>query len=315
MFRLKDVILIGCALTGIFGGIFMPTVAGVFTPVVLYLMMTLLFLAFLNVDYGSLLKLDRKDLQEAALWVVIKLFALPVGLWGIARLLVPEYALPVLVLSGVSTGVTAPFFATHLGANINRVLKLVMLTSLLVPFTLPALVGWLLGGEMKISALDMSLMLLKVIFIPLGAALLVKRVMPGVIVQFNRIAFPLSLTMFLLINLGIFSRYSGFLKAHQDQLIASLGVASLCALAYASMAIMVSLLSRRRVGGLTGAVSLVYINNVLAVVFGGQFFGPQTPLLAAVYMLPVFLMVLPLRMFSGFDGEMSAAESIGKGAE
>ena len=306
MFRLKDLVLIGMAVTGILGGVFMPKLAGFFTPAVLYLMMTLLFLAFLNVDYFSLLQLDRKDLQEVVLWTVLKLLVLPVGLWGIARLLAPDYALPVLVLSGVSTGVTAPFFATHLGANINRVLKLVMFTSLLVPFTLPFLVSWLMDGEMKISAVDMSLMLLKVIFIPLGAALLVKKTMPGVIIHFNRIAFPLSLTIFLLINLGIFSRYSEFLKAHQDQLAASVGVACLCALAYVLIAMLVALLSKWRMDGLTGAVSLLYVNNVLAVVFGGQFFGPKTPLLAAVYMLPVFLMVLPMRMLSGLNLETQA---------
>ena len=152
----------------------------------------------------------------------------------------------------------------------------------------------------------MSLMLLKVIFIPLGAALLVKKTMPGVIIHFNRIAFPLSLTIFLLINLGIFSRYSEFLKAHQDQLAASVGVACLCALAYVLIAMLVALLSKWRMDGLTGAVGLLYVNNVLAVVFGGQFFGPKTPLLAAVYMLPVFLMVLPMRMLSDLNLETQA---------
>ena len=69
------------------------------------------------------------------------------------------------------------------------------------------------------------------------------------------------------------------------------------------IAVLVGLFSKRRVGGLTGAVSLLYINNVLAVVFGGQFFGPKTPLLAAVYMLPVFLMLIPLRVSSGLGLE------------
>lgn len=82
MFRLKDLVLIVMAVTGILGGIFMPKLAGFFTPVVLYFMMTLLFLAFLNVDYFSLLQLDRKDLQEVALWTFLKLLFLPVGLWG-----------------------------------------------------------------------------------------------------------------------------------------------------------------------------------------------------------------------------------------
>ena len=78
---------------------------------------------------------------------------------------------------------------------------------------------------------------------------------------------------------------------------------SAAALAYLLIAMLVAFFSKRRLGGLTGAVSLLYINNVLAVVFGGQFFGPKTPLLAAVYMLPVFLMLLPLRMLSGLDLE------------
>ncbi len=86
-----------------------------------------------------------------------------VNLFALSMLVVPAEAQEptedpklVLVLSGVSTGVTAPFFATHLGANINRVLKLVMFTSLLVPFTLPALVSWLIGGEVNISAVEQA---------------------------------------------------------------------------------------------------------------------------------------------------------------
>ncbi len=115
MFRLKDLLLIGMAITGILGGVFMPGPSGILTPAVLHLMMPLLFLAFLNVDYFSLQRFDGKDLQKVALWTVLKLLVLPVGMWGIARLLVPEYALPVLVISGVSTGVTAPFFVDKPG--------------------------------------------------------------------------------------------------------------------------------------------------------------------------------------------------------
>jgi BASS family bile acid:Na+ symporter len=53
-----------------------------------------------------------------------------------------------------------------------------------------------------------------------------------------------------------------------------------------------------RLDGLSGAVGFTYINNVLTVVFSSQFFGPDSTLLAALYMLPLYLMLMPLRWYS-----------------
>lgn len=47
--------------------------------------------------------------------------------------------------------------------------------------------------------------------------------------------------------------------------------------------------------GVAGGVGLIFVNNVLIVVFAARFFGPECPLLAAVYMLPLFMSLLPLR--------------------
>jgi BASS family bile acid:Na+ symporter len=38
------------------------------------------------------------------------------------------------------------------------------------------------------------------------------------------------------------------------------------------------------------------MNNVLIIVFSSQFFGPLAPTLAAVYILPFFLMIVPARI-------------------
>ena len=48
---------------------------------------------------------------------------------------------------------------------------------------------------------------------------------------------------------------------------------------------------------LAGAVMLGNINNVLVVVFSSQFFGPVEPLVAAMYMIPFFVIVIPLRYY------------------
>jgi BASS family bile acid:Na+ symporter len=51
---------------------------------------------------------------------------------------------------------------------------------------------------------------------------------------------------------------------------------------------------------LAGAVSFAYINNTLIVVFSSEFFGPLSPTLAAMYMLPFFMMIVPARIVGNF---------------
>jgi len=48
---------------------------------------------------------------------------------------------------------------------------------------------------------------------------------------------------------------------------------------------------------LAGAVMLGNINNVLVIVFSSEFFGPVEPMVAAIYMIPFFVLVIPLRYY------------------
>jgi BASS family bile acid:Na+ symporter len=287
--------LILVQVAGIAGGVLFPGAAGILTPFVLYLMMSILFLSFIRIDFGPLLRVGREDLLEVAVWSLVKLGVMPLAFWALARWLLPAYALPVLLLSGVCTGVVAPFLSNLLGANTTRVLQVVVVTSLLVPVTLPAWVALLMGEEMQIPFFHMVRMLAAVIFIPLGAMWVARRWLPGLPSQLNRVQFPLSLALFFSITLGIFSSYSDFVKSHWDQVLVATGVAFLLAFASAGLAMVVGKLTRDRLSSLTGAVNLTFVNSVLVVVFSFRFFDVQSPLLAVMYMLPFFVMVVPLR--------------------
>ena len=48
---------------------------------------------------------------------------------------------------------------------------------------------------------------------------------------------------------------------------------------------------------LAGAVMLGNLNNVLVIVFSSEFFGPVEPMVAAMYMIPFFALVIPLRYY------------------
>ncbi len=48
---------------------------------------------------------------------------------------------------------------------------------------------------------------------------------------------------------------------------------------------------------LAGAVMLGNMNNVLVIVFSSRFFGPVETLVAAMYIIPFFGLVIPLRYY------------------
>lgn len=293
--RGRDLLLIAVALVGIAGGVALPGPAGVFTPYVLYFMMTILFLSFLRIDFSALLGLGAGPLFEVGFWSAWKLIALPAILWALCRIWLPDLSLAVLLLAGVSAGVTAPFFAGLLGANVERVLQVVVVTSLLVPLTLPALAFALMGADLAIPYWPMVRMLLLVIFVPLIVSLILRRVWPGALSVLERIQFPLILALFLVINLGVFARYAGFLRAHMGQVALILLVCCILAVAFAGSGFLLGRFSGGRLSGLDGAVLMTYINNILIVVFAARFFGPTEPLTAAAYLLPLYVMLLPIR--------------------
>jgi predicted Na+-dependent transporter len=293
--RGRDLLLIAVALAGIAGGVAMPGMAGVFSPYILYFMMAILFLSFLRIDFAVLFSLGAGTRLEVAAWSAWKLIVLPVILWVLCRVMMPELSLAVLLLSGVSSGVTAPFFAGLLGASVERGLQVVVVTSLLVPLTLPALTHALMGAELAIPYWPMVRMLLLVMFVPLFVALALRRLWPAILSHLGRVQFPLVLALFLVINLGVFANYADFLRTHLERVALILLMCCLLALVFAGSGFLLGRLSGGRLRGLDGAVLMTYINNVLIVVFSARFFGPTEALTAAVYMLPLFVMLLPIR--------------------
>ena len=304
----RDLLLIAVALTGIAGGVTLPQMAAVFSPYILHCMMLILFLSFLRLNFGTLMGLGGGSLFEVAVWSAWKLLLMPTILWGICRLVLPDYSLAVLLLAGVSAGVTAPFFAGLLGANVERVLQVVVVTSLLVPLSLPTLAQLLMGAELAIPYWPMVRLLLLVIFIPLLSSIAMRRFVPAAVPYLARVQFPLLLLLFLTINLGVFATYAAFLRAHLDEVAIIVLVCCIGAVIFAGSGFLLGRLSGGRLDGLDGAVLMTYVNNVLIVVFAARFFGPTEPLMAAAYMLPLNVMLLPIRFVTQCEAKISRGQ-------
>lgn len=294
MIRPRDLLLLAVVFSSLFAGILAPGLFARFQPYPLYCMMSLLFLSFLSIrlsDIWSAIK-DRVLLIIVFLTIRVIIFPLAVGL--LFRWLCPTYSLAALLLSGVSTGVVAPFFANLLHANGAFVLVVVVTSSLLVPFTLPALVDVLFGRSLEISLWSMVRLLFLVIFIPVLAAELVRRVSGGFHRVLLRRQYPISLVLFAITNLGIFSVYSDFFRKQPVVILESIGVTFVLGGLYLFAGLLIAW-GRSLEEQLSSAICFGIMNNVLVIVFSSQFFTPIEPTVAALYIIPFFGLLLPLR--------------------
>jgi BASS family bile acid:Na+ symporter len=152
---------------------------------------------------------------------------------------------------------------------------------------------------MEISLPGMMRLLLLVVFIPLALAEGVRRCSGRLAEGLMRHQFPISVSLFAVTNLGIFSRYSDFFY-QQPQAIA---VATLVACVLGALYFLAGLLlawRRPLEDQLAAVIGCGIMNNVLVIVFSSQFFGPLEPTVAAMYMIPFFGLLLPLRVYRSY---------------
>ena len=276
-------------------GIGLPEFARAFAPYPLYMMMFLLFFSFLKIDFLQVFQEMKKKAFVLFILCLFKLCIIPVGLFLLTQALWPEYALPVLLLSGISTGVVAPFISGLLEASTLLVLMMVVVSSLLAPFSLPALVSLLIGQTIEIPFLLMVKILAMVVFLPAGAAILLRYLCPAFLEKLDKVQFPASLILIACINLGVFAKYSPFFIEMPEKVAETILVSFILSAVYHVVGFLVTW-GMKREDRLAGAISFAYMNNVLIIVFSSQFFGPLSPALAALYMLPFFTMIVPARI-------------------
>ena len=294
--RFNDILLVIVVISSMVAAIIFPDFGSRFRVLPFYCLMIIFFLSYLSIDLASVRKALRDHGLQLVVFTVTKLAILPAIVYFAFHLVAPDYALSALLLTGVSAGVTAPMISNMVRGNSALVLVGVVITSALAPLTLPALIKLMLAKEVAISFSSMLRMLATVIFIPIIIVEIIRYLLPRIVGPILHISFPISVLLFALINLGVFYRYAPFFQKDPSVIITATVVTFVLAAIYCMVGIL--LFRKGSVENqLAGAVMLGNINNVLVVVFSSEFFGPVEPLVASMYMIPFFVIVIPLRYY------------------
>jgi BASS family bile acid:Na+ symporter len=295
-FRLNDFLLVIVVISSLIVAIIFPDFGSLFQVLPVYCVMANFFLSYLSIELEDVWIALKGHRTQILAFSVMKLAILPIIIYFVFYYVAPAYALSALLLTGVSTGVVAPMISNMVRGNSSLVLVVVVITSALAPFTLPALIKVVAAKDVAISFLAMLKLLALVIFVPIIAVEFLRYLMPKLIAPIIKIQFPLSLVFFALINLGVFYRYAPFFKKEPGVIIMATAVTFVLAAIYCIVGIFFFRKSTLQ-NQLAGAVMLGNLNNVLVIVFASEFFGPVEPMVAAMYMIPFFVIVIPLRYY------------------
>jgi BASS family bile acid:Na+ symporter len=305
-FDKNDILLFVAIVASMSAGVLVPSVGRIFQPYLLVWLGGLLFLNLIRMDLGELASTFKAP-KTLAILSITKLLVLPLLMYAITKIVYEPLAIPVLLLSGVSTGLGAPFVinVTLEGEKNKRQLSLVVamviVTSLAVPFVLPAIVYSLLGNsQFKIPILQMIFMLVTALFTPIAAGWFVKKRWPTVAKKVDKRSLPASIIFIALINFGIFAEFSNYFFKKPEFLFVEITASFILFAAYSAIGYFTGRIASGKKGNrkeliATGIVVMSYVNNVLVVVFASQFFGPDYAALAAFYNLPYYGLILLLK--------------------
>lgn len=281
-------------------GIIFPSIGELFSPYILVILGLLLFLNLIQLELQDLISTFKKP-KLLLMLSIMKVIIIPVTMYFVTNLISPKYALSVLLLSGISTGLGAPFVSNYVGGKLSIIVGMVIVTSLVVPFILPTLVYILYNTEFSIPIFDMILLLVMSLVFPLIASGFIKKYLPKLATAINKNSLPLSIIFMDLINFAIFSKFSSYFYFESSFVIFTTVIAVLLFSIFAITGYFVLYIINKDSSSLkykiSGLIAMSYVNNILVTVFAQQFFGSQVAALAAFYNIPYYFGIILLKIF------------------
>jgi BASS family bile acid:Na+ symporter len=288
-----DAALIVAIVGSMSAGILLPAAGKLIEPYTLIWLGALLFLNLLKLNSSDVIAVFKTPRQLIVL-SIIKLAILPVGMYALAYVIYEPFALPILLLSGISTGLGAPFVVNLIGGQLPLVTGMIIITSIAVPFVLPSIVYAFAHTQFEIPLMYMIFLLSIALFTPLAAGWLTKKFFPVGSRFADKNSFPLSLLFIVLINWGMFSKFSGLFYSEQIFLLQTITTAFLCYAVYC-LAGYLGTVGNSLQEKSAGLIATSYVNNVLVAVFAFQFFGSHVAALAALYNIPYYIGILLIK--------------------
>ena len=152
-------------LVGFIAGFFTPSLGEISDEIVIFLIAVLIFLSCADINTKDFFNVD---VFQIGLFTLLRFAVFPLVLFYLAYLLVPQYAIGVLLLSLMPAGMAVASLCSMSKApnSVPIGLSLTIISSLLAPFFIPAVYSFL-GQTLEVDVLGLFITLSLVVFVPI----------------------------------------------------------------------------------------------------------------------------------------------------
>jgi BASS family bile acid:Na+ symporter len=262
-------------LVGFIAGFFTPSLGEISDEIVIFLIAVLIFLSCADINTKDFFNVD---VFQIGLFTLLRFAVFPLVLFYLAYLLVPEYAVGVLLLSLMPAGMAVASLCSMSKApnSVPIGLSLTIISSLLAPFFIPAVYSFL-GQTLEVDVLGLFITLSLVVFVPIILYLGIVRkfqTLHNQIKKYNQTSAVVILSVVLLIVMA--SQKEEFL-GNLDLIVYGLIIMTVLFAVYYAFGIAFSLFveKEQRVAYIFSSGAM---NNSLAVGLAFAYFSPTISL-------------------------------------
>jgi len=279
-------------LLGLVVGLIFPNT---FKPLVAYstiMLMVIFFVSSLRLNVQEIIEYS-KDWKMLVLTNAFMLIILPIAMWLPLMIYAPDWSMAFLILGGMPTGMTIALIADLFGGKTSLALVITATTSLLAPLTIPLLFWLTIGQFVPIPVFSLFFNLFITIVIPFAFALLVKRQAKSFVNKHNNWWREISIITFGLLIAAIVADTSGGTIINLS--LRDIGLVFIMLL-YLAVLITISYFMnwwRTNSEKATIALSIMYLNNTLALYIADKFFPSETLMKQLILLLLVINILLP----------------------
>ncbi len=250
------------------------------------------FLSCLKIKNSNIIKKIKKPFLIIYLILLI-LIIVPTIIYLLVRNFIEfEYAIAILILLAMPAGMIVPTYATIFKGDKELALILAILTSLLCPITIPALIYLLSGIKTNINFLNMFTTLSMIIFIPFISAIIIKKTSPNFIQKTKQYYSSISILAVTLIIAGATAKID-FIPTISNDISIIPSFTLLFAITFFLYLIGYYIVfNKNKKTKITSSLAMAYMNSGLAIVFAAEFFTAKTLLLVTLYQIPTTLGII-----------------------
>lgn len=258
----------------------------------------MLFLVFLKIDAVDVFA-HIKDYRLMIFVNSLLMIVIPLAFYFAARIIDPQLAIGLLLLTAMPAGVSTPALTDILKGNAALSMSLAIISQVLAPFTVPLLFILVDYGELTINKLILFRDISILVFVPMILSHLVKKTFPSAVKRTQHLFTSANvLLLFLFIYLAFSSQRSVLLE-NPAGLLWRILVLYIVFILLHLIGYFICY-KRNRADRIAVALGTAYMNNGIAIVLAISYFKPEILLLMVLSELPWNTLLAPFRKVVGY---------------